>query len=55
METTKKTTKIEIAIANIKSDKARVEREIMLLQREQERLFNTLNMLENLEADKHLA
>ncbi len=44
--------KIGIAIANIKAEKDNVEREIALLQREQERLFKTLMMLEKLEDDK---
>jgi hypothetical protein len=44
--------KIGIAISNIKAEKVNVEREIALLQREQERLFKTLMMLEKLEDDK---
>lgn len=55
MSETPKVTKIEIAIANIKSDRARIEREISLLQRENERLFSVQSMLENLEHDKLLA
>ena len=49
-----KQTKIDIAIANVKAEKANVEREIQLLQREQERLFKTLMMLGKVEADNLL-
>lgn len=55
MSETPKVTKIEIAIANIKSDRDRIAREIALLNRENERLFSVQTMLENLEQDKLLA
>lgn len=55
LEDHKKPTKIDFAISNIKAERIRVEKEIALLQRESERLFSTLTMLENLEADKLLA
>lgn len=55
LEEHKRPTKIEVAISNIKAERLRVDKEIALLQRESERLFSTLTMLENLEADKLLA
>jgi len=49
-----KPTKIGMAIANTKAERLNVQREIALLQREDERLFKVLSMLEKLEADNLL-
>lgn len=46
-----KPTKIGMAIANIKAERANIEKEIQMMQREQERLFKTLSMLEKIQED----